>query len=383
MPSTVYMEVDPRRDHSFRLPRPDLTVEFDVPNACNQCHTDRTADWAAEQIRLRYAEQRADHFAPLFDAASRGLSSAEAGLARLVADTTLPVMIRATAAARLAPYNRGYTLEALQVGLADPDALVRYGSLRGLAGLTEDTRWRLGNALLFDDRLAIRHQAFRTLLRSASNPRRRDILRSLLADYLEVLAFNGDRPEAHTSAASAHAALGNFADAESAFKAAIAIEPDWVPAMVNLADLYRANGRDVQGHDLLERAVASSPEDAGVHYALALWLVRNDETDQALARFAQAHELALDQPGYTYALALALNGSGQTIQALELLEEAHSQWPQNTDFLFALATMIRDLGRFTEAVKYVEKLRQIAPGNANYQNLEDALNQQLGNLRER
>ena len=377
MPATVYMEVDPRRDHSFRIPRPDLTVELDVPNACNQCHTDRTADWAAQQIQLRHGEKRADHFAQSFAAASRGLIRAEPELARLVMDITQPTMVRATAAARLAPYNRGYTLDALQDGLADPDPLVRYGSLRGLAGLTEDSRWRLGNALLFDEHRTIRHQAFRTLLRSASNTSHRAILRPLLSDYLEVLAFNGDRPEAHTRAAMAHAALGTFGDAESAFNKALTIEPDWVPAMVNLADLYRANGRDLQGRDLLQRAIVSAPEDAGVHYAFALWLVRNDETDRALGQFAQARLLAPDQPDYSYALALALNGNGRTRQALELLEEAHAQWPQNTDLLFALATITRDLERFAEAVKYAEKLRQIAPGNTNYRILEEGLVQHL------
>ena len=39
MPETTYMVVDPRRDHSMRIPRPDLSVMIGVPNACNQCHT--------------------------------------------------------------------------------------------------------------------------------------------------------------------------------------------------------------------------------------------------------------------------------------------------------------------------------------------------------
>ena len=34
MPAKTYMGVDPRRDHSFRIPRPDLAVTLDVPDAC-------------------------------------------------------------------------------------------------------------------------------------------------------------------------------------------------------------------------------------------------------------------------------------------------------------------------------------------------------------
>src|SRR5690606_20290388 len=41
MPETTYMEVDPRRDHSIRVPRPDLSVNLGTPNACTKCHLDR------------------------------------------------------------------------------------------------------------------------------------------------------------------------------------------------------------------------------------------------------------------------------------------------------------------------------------------------------
>ena len=50
MPTTTYMVVDPRHDHSMRIPRPDLSVTLGVPNACTNYHTKRTARWAADAI---------------------------------------------------------------------------------------------------------------------------------------------------------------------------------------------------------------------------------------------------------------------------------------------------------------------------------------------
>jgi len=61
MPSRDYMVVDGRRDHSFRIPRPDLTVATDSPNACNGCHTDETADWAAAAAENWFGQQSQDH----------------------------------------------------------------------------------------------------------------------------------------------------------------------------------------------------------------------------------------------------------------------------------------------------------------------------------
>ena len=51
MPARTYMVVDPRRDHSLRVPRPDLSAALGTPNACTGCHRDRPAQWAADRVK--------------------------------------------------------------------------------------------------------------------------------------------------------------------------------------------------------------------------------------------------------------------------------------------------------------------------------------------
>ena len=53
--------VDPRHDHSFRIPRPDLTVKLGVPNACTRCHGDKPAEWAVEQVQKWYGKPLPGH----------------------------------------------------------------------------------------------------------------------------------------------------------------------------------------------------------------------------------------------------------------------------------------------------------------------------------
>lgn len=53
MPTTVYMQLDPRHDHGFHIPDPRLTSELGVPNACNRCHQDQTSQWATEIVEAR------------------------------------------------------------------------------------------------------------------------------------------------------------------------------------------------------------------------------------------------------------------------------------------------------------------------------------------
>jgi predicted CXXCH cytochrome family protein len=54
MPSRIYMVVDARRDHSLRIPRPELSTGLGTPNACSNCHQNQSASWAAGWITRWY-----------------------------------------------------------------------------------------------------------------------------------------------------------------------------------------------------------------------------------------------------------------------------------------------------------------------------------------
>jgi predicted CXXCH cytochrome family protein len=107
MPARTYMVVDPRRDHSLRIPRPDLSVALGTPNACTGCHQDQPPAWAAEQVVQWYGTSslaRQPHFAAALDAGRRGLLSAEKVLSTLATDASQPGIARATALALLPEY---------------------------------------------------------------------------------------------------------------------------------------------------------------------------------------------------------------------------------------------------------------------------------------
>jgi hypothetical protein len=53
MPKREYVGRFLRSDHSFRPPMPGATVRFGSPNACNQCHTDKSPEWANKIVKAR------------------------------------------------------------------------------------------------------------------------------------------------------------------------------------------------------------------------------------------------------------------------------------------------------------------------------------------
>ena len=97
MPSKKYMVVDPRRDHSFRVPRPDLSVKLGIPNACNMCHKDKPFQWANDTVAAWYGpRQPAPHFAEVITAGRNGKAEAVPKIIALATDTKQPAIIRAT-----------------------------------------------------------------------------------------------------------------------------------------------------------------------------------------------------------------------------------------------------------------------------------------------
>ena len=86
MPARTYMVVDRRHDHSFRIPRPDLSAKLGTPNACNDCHADKSAEWAAAAIERWHGPDRKgfQNYAEAFHAAWTDQADAAALLAAVV-----------------------------------------------------------------------------------------------------------------------------------------------------------------------------------------------------------------------------------------------------------------------------------------------------------
>ncbi len=135
MPGRTFMVVDRRHDHSFRVPRPDVSAKIGTPNACNDCHTDKSAEWAAAAIERRFGPDREgfQKYAAAFHAAWESQADAETLLAAVASDQETPAFARAGALAELAPYVSPAHVDLIKNGLADPDPMVRIGALDMLA----------------------------------------------------------------------------------------------------------------------------------------------------------------------------------------------------------------------------------------------------------
>ncbi len=386
MPARTYMGVDVRRDHSFQVPRPDLSVAISTPNPCSQCHAGRPATWAAETVKTWYGPGRTGrpHFATALDAGRRGLLDSEKRLATLAIDKDQPGIARATALALLREFLSPASLPAVEAGIRDADALVRVAALGAVEGLPPDRLTALAAPALRDPIRSVRIAAARALAGAGPSlpaDRRTDLDRAL-AELVGSELVDADRPEAHLNLSNLYARLGRPADAESELRIAVRLDPRFVPAMVNLADLLRAQGRDADGERVLEQALRIEPRNAEVLHALGLLRVRQARQKDALPLLRRAADLRPDSVRLRYVYAIALHSTGDTAGAIAALGQAHQRRPADREVLAALVSISRERGDLATALRHAETLAALQPDDRSVRGLRDELRQRVG-LRER
>ncbi len=99
-------------------------------------------------------------------------------------------------------------------------------------------------------------------------------------------------------------------------RSSIELDPEFVPAYVNLADLLRAQSLDAEGERVLRDGLKHVPRSAALHHALGLALVRQGRNTQALAELQRAAKLAPSDTRYAYVYAVGLNSAGKTQAAI-------------------------------------------------------------------
>lgn len=369
MPQRTYMVVDPRRDHSLRIPRPDLSLTLGTPNACNACHSNRSAQWAASAFGRWYHPKASpqQRYAEALHAAREQAPGAEARLAAIARDGSAPGIARATSAAELRGFRGAASAAATRQALRDADPLVRVGALRALEGVDPRAHVADSAPLLRDPVRAVRVGAAALLAGAppdALSPEQRAALEAAIAEYLAAQQINADRPEAQLNLGLMEVRRGRAGEAERYYRQALKLQPSFAPAYVNLSDLYREQGRDADGEKLLREAVRAAPDDASVAHALGLALVRQHKTDEALLWLKRAAERAPGDARYAYVYGVALNSSGQSRKAMEVLGAAQKRHPYDRDLLYALATMNRDAGNLPAATRYASELVAATPDDA-------------------
>ncbi len=386
MPSRTYMVADTRRDHSFRIPRPDFSIAYGTPNSCNQCHNDKSAKWADEadiDMVRRFSAVKRTSFCRgprrrpprlatsgrLADLADRRLCQARYCSRHCsLVDPTIPY-------SRLSSCCSGQSRRQRRIGTyrcrSSPGGTSGTG-----AGTTRGTSSERPHSICPHRGSATsRGERARSIAAELASV----ALDSAVSERIESEMASGERPESHMNLGLLYTQMGRIKDAEVELQTALRLDPGDVPALINLADLYRAQQKEAEAQQLPSKLIG-----------------RRSERRRAPARLGSAEGpartptgssciVSRKRPSYSQVpSAMRMSTVSRCIptvvvvgkKKIETLDEGHDARPADRDVLMALIMFHRDKGEiFNLAVAYADKLVQLSPGDAQVVALRSSLNQ--------
>ena len=356
MASRTYMQVDDRRDHSFKVPRPLLSPDGDARSACQTCHQDKNNTWVRKSFDDWGIAPRADLFEAAQVALLEGETDAIRKLTAFYEDTDNATIKRATVIMQIARTTSSETdVPLLERAAKSKEPLIRYGVARGFSSRSQPVLLDAAKNLLNDPVKAVRIESARWIARIPENqlpphlvPSMRSARKELVA-VTESIAF---LPDARLQLGVLDLDQGKFQKAAESFAHARRIAPSNARGWINEAEALRLQDKEEDAAQILKQGMEAVPEPAGLHYALGLSLVRQKQLETALTHFEQAIRIEPENEQYVYGHAVALLSSGRTDKALKALLSALSDHPNSMQLL----SLAIDLARRTGDQKLAQRL---------------------------
>ncbi|MCX7551038.1 tetratricopeptide repeat protein [Xanthomarina sp. F2636L] len=368
MTGVTYMGIDYRRDHSFRVPRPDQSVEYGTPNACNTCHADKTNQWAANKVVEWYGAKREAHFSDALLLSSRDYISKKDrdGLDLFINDLNYPAIARASVIDNL-QITESSQYQALIKGLEDPSPMVRYAALQKFRGLSLEDRTSIALKHTNDTTKLVRIGAAQLLLDLDFNTLTNVDVSNLekSRDELETMLYtNADFSSGRMQLGDYYLQTNDVKTAIKHYRAAIKKDSLFIPAYSNLASSYSINNQPDEALKILNLLVSKSPETARPYYLRALIYFELKQNSLALEDLNKAISLEPTNPRYLYNLATYYYQNKSFNESEKIINQALKIEANNPDFKFLLALIYQEQGKLGASRKIMQELN-VQPGRSN------------------
>lgn len=376
MPTRTYMGVDARRDHRMGLPRPDLSVELGVPNACATCHDALDDDEGGKHLTRGHAALQAAIVAWREAAPSPSVRAERRTLEAQRARTFEHARHPDTAG----PVERIRDELVAIVRDADVSALERATALELWSDLGGAAPAVLVPQLTAESAL-IRAVAARSLLRVQPTESLAALLETARQDPIRIVRVaaaateetaertrvNRDFPATWFQLGIEAQRAGDMPAAEAAWRRTLVMDPGFTPALHNLAVQLSGTGRGAEARDLLANALVAHPKDGELWYSLGLQQAELGEAEAAAVSLSNAASLLPERPRLAYNLGLLLESLKRPAEAevhlrrAVQLQAAHAGSDQAVESSFALAGLLLRAGRPMEAREIAADLVRAHP----------------------
>lgn len=369
MPAKNYMVIDPRRDHFIRIPRPELSKTLGSPNACTQCHSDQSDDWAEKALIKWYGPRNAsNNYGTILFRARQGDPKVFNDLVALAHDPNRTFIVKATALELLHNYGAD-AITPMSQSLKDADPLIQLMAVSGLSLLPTNQRLTMLAPLLNDPIRAIRTQAARLLVDVPDNDfsdENRSAYRRALNDYKAAELALADMPEAQMNLGRLYWELKQYSLAEIAYKKAIKMDNTLVIPFKNLAIMYHESNQPKKAEEILHHGINTikNPNDLGdLYYSLGLYFAEDEQWQDAQLAMANATKLIPHHPRLFYNYGLILQKQKHFSEAEKTFKTADALSPNDPSPLQALTMLYVEMKDWQNALTSAEAFKNRFPNH--------------------
>ena len=377
MPGQYFMGIDYRRDHSMRIPRPDLSDKLGTPNSCTQCHTDKSNSWAAEYTEQWYGKPTRFHFGETMYLASQGDPAAVPMLFDVINDEKSSALVKASAINYLANFPDSETQKINRELLSDDEPLVRRESARSFVPMDNKDLKSALQPLLDDPTLMVRMEATSQL--SVLNISELDSLTAnkldeAIKEYIVATEYSADFSGSRHNLGNLYSNLGETDKAINNYLEAIKIDNQFFPAKINLAMLYNRIGKNTEAENLLSEVVESRPEMGDAYYSLGLLQAEMGNYKKSIVSLQKAVELLPYRSRIWFNLYNLYDFKNDSENAQKALDGCLELEPRNLEFLYAKIEFLLKQKREKEAVEVAKKVLEYYPNSPDGMDLRNFIN---------
>ena len=366
MPGRYYMGIDFRRDHSLRVPRPDLSIKYNVPNACNDCHADKSYQWSEDYIKKYFGERKKFSYASVLCDGYEQKQGADTSLIKLIKNDLYPEIVRATALQYLSAYNNQAVDETIRMMLGDPEPIIRETAVNVYNSNDQTEFIKILVPILNDPIKMVRITAANRLSvfpEESFTETQFQTLSSVLNEYLKTLEYTADFPTGKFNLGSFYSNKGDITKAEKFYNRAIQEDSLFYPAKSNLALLYYNQGKLKEAENLFLNLIKNHKEYTQGEYYLGLLYAEQKRYKEAADILEEATKKPNVNPRIYYNLGLIYQYLKEEKKAESSLLKAYTVSPNEFDIIYALVDLYIKKGNKNIALKYAKEIDKKFPSN--------------------
>ncbi|WP_297091011.1 ammonia-forming cytochrome c nitrite reductase subunit c552 [uncultured Draconibacterium sp.] len=369
MPKREFVGRFLRSDHSFRPPMPEATIKFGSPNACNQCHSDKSPQWANEIVKARpngnYQDETLKWAQLIKEARDNDWKNVDKMFA-YIRNPKTDYVVANSLIRLLGNYPDASKAGVLIEALNNQSELIRSSAAYGLSGIfTDDAKNALLQACQDEIRL-VRIQAANAILmfpEDTFTAEQKTIIDKAEQEYVASMTARTDNWSNHYNLGLYHQNKGDAQAALNSYETAARLYPESLMPLINSSVLYSYVGNNQKAEENLKRVLEYDADNEAANLNLGLLLAeqgRLDEAEKALSAAVNANPG--NQPVAAKNLSVIVAQRGDLAAAVKYASLAYKARPNDPDYAYTLAYYQSQNGQTSAAKKTLQQIIKSNPG---------------------